>query len=481
MARRIHREPMSNVDTAWYRMEDPTNLMMVNIILRLDGNPEYEALRELFHTRLLYFKRFRQRVVAKPGVFGGLFWEEDPDLDVDRHLKEIELGEPGTQQQLEELVSREMGTPLDYNHPLWQILIIRGVEGDTALLLKIHHCIADGSALLRVLLSLAREIDPSEEDETKSEGGDYSRERDTDYNSGSGLKSTGFWSSLFKPVAQLGKGAARIGDAVARGTIETIRRPSNLIHSIQLPVQSFTSLGRLLLRRPDPSTILKGKLGRQKVATWSNPYPLDEIKEIKEATQSTVNDVMVTVFAGAVRRYLIAGNESVDDLNIRAAVPVDLRKEMSGSELGNKFGLVFLSLPVGIGDVLERLEEQKARMARLKDSPEAGVVLGVLSGVGMAPEEIEDAVVRLIGSKTTLVMTNVRGPENRLSLVGYPLKEIMFWVPQSGKVGLGVSVISYNNQVRVGIATDEGLIPDPKVLLSGMDEEIKELKERIKI
>lgn len=477
MAQKAFKEPMSNVDTAWYRMDSPTNLMIVNVLMRLHGQLVYESLKDRVDSRLLYFKRFRQRIVTRSGIFGGTFWEEDPEFNLDDHISEIEVEQPATQKELEALVSREMSKPLDYNHPLWHFSIVRGMDNESALLMRIHHCIADGSALVRVLLSLTHEIDPEDEfqDQESSGTGENSNTQDAN-NSRQKQRSIG---RIFKPVAQLGKGVASLTSYMIHGTFNTLRNPGQIVENLRFSADSLSSLSRLIFRWPDSSTVLKGQLGKDKIAVWSDPYPLDDVKAVKKATGSTVNDVLVTALAGALRRYLISKNQSVDHLTLRAAVPVDLRRDTSGSDLGNKFGLVFLNLPVEIGDSISRLEEQKKRMGRLKKSAEAGVVLGVLSTVGMAPEEIEEAVVKLIGSKATLVMTNVRGPEKRLSLLGLPVEDVMSWVPQSGRVGLGVSVISYNNKVGIGIASDKGLIPDPQTLLEYCEEEFKNIYQRI--
>jgi len=139
--------------------------------------------------------------------------------------------------------------------------------------------------------------------------------------------------------------------------------------------------------------------------------------------------------------------------------------------LGNRFGLVFLALPVGLADPLERLLELKERMDEIKKSPEAFVAFGLLGAVGAAPAEVERVVVDLFGRGGTGVMTNVRGPAERIALAGVPARELMFWVPQSGRLGLGVSILSYAGGVSLGVATDAGLVPDPEAILDGFRAE----------
>src|SRR5438067_1017192 len=139
---------------------------------------------------------------------------------------------------------------------------------------------------------------------------------------------------------------------------------------------------------------------------------------------------------------------------IRASVPVNLRPLDRAHELGNAFGLVFLTLPIGIADPARRLRAIKKEMDGLKQSPEALVAFGVLSLMGLAPVEIEQAGLRFFGSKATAVLTNVPGPRQPLYLAGRKIGKVMFWVPQSGHLGIGISIISYEGGVMLGIATD---------------------------
>jgi WS/DGAT/MGAT family acyltransferase len=236
-----------------------------------------------------------------------------------------------------------------------------------------------------------------------------------------------------------------------------------------------TAFGRLVLRWPDPKTIFKGPLGIPKRAAWSEPIPLADVKTIGKGLGGTVNDVLLTAMTGGLRRYLQGRGERVAGLNFRAFVPVNLRPPDAELELGNKFGLVFLSLPVGIADPVERLRELKRCMDGLKGSLEAPVAFGILNAIGMSPARIQDIVVNIFGTKGTAVMTNVIGPQERIYLAGAPLEAFMFWVPQSGRLGMGVSILSYAGQVWMGVITDEGLVPDPETIIAGFQAEFDEL------
>jgi WS/DGAT/MGAT family acyltransferase len=234
---------------------------------------------------------------------------------------------------------------------------------------------------------------------------------------------------------------------------------------------------RLLLRPDDPPTPFKGPLGAVKRGAWSKPLSLKDVKRIKNATKTTVNDVLVSAMAGALRRYMLDAGETPVDF--RATVPVNMRTPQEMGQLGNKFGLVFLSLPVSIDDPHDRLAEVHVRMEELKRSSEAGVILAALNVVGLTTRQVQDVVVSILARKATAVLTNVPGPPIPLFLAGREIDDLMFWVPQAGRLGIGISILSYAGKVYVGVATDVKLIPDPDKVIEGFYQELDLLSDAL--
>ena len=441
---------MSSVDAAWLGMEDPTNLMMVTGVMTLDGKVDITRLRTVLDRRLVPFGRFHQRVV-RPLSRGALpHWAEDPHFDIDNHVTHIGLAAPG-EEALRDLVSRLMSEPLDFSKPLWHLHVIDGYDGGSVVLARIHHCLADGIALVRVMLSLTDE----------SAGARLPRaqtgpRRDVSHRSLGGLFSR-----------------ARRGMAAGRVLIADRAKVRDLAG---LGARAAYRLGRLLTLPPDPPTIFKGELGRRKRAAWSQPIPLDDFKLIGKSFGATVNDVLLATATGALRRYMEKRGEPTGGVAIRASVPVNLRAPEGPHAMGNAFGLVFISLPVGIVDPVRRLRAIKREMDELKGSPEALVAFAVLSVMGFAPAEVERAGLRFFGTKATAVLTNVPGPRRQLYLAGKKLRSVMFWVPQSGHLGLGISILSYAGGVMLGVATDQGLVPDPEEIVEAFRLEFQSLK-----
>jgi len=451
-------EAMSNVDAAWLHMEDRTNLMTITGVLSFYEKLEFVKLKELIEDRFLSYDRFRQRVVEPKVPLAGPRWVEDKYFNLNAHLLRVALPDPGGQEELQEMVSGLMSTPLDPSKPLWQFQYIENYRGGSAVVTRIHHCIGDGIALIKVLLGMTDDSPKGSATVRRT------RRRRKPLGDGPWLPEV-VNDALYTVRKATGK--------VVDGTLETILDPARAAGIAGEGVKATGVLGRLALMSSDPDTVFKGDLGTAKRCAWSKILPLDEVKAYSKAANATINDVLLSGVAGALRRYLLARGEEIDHaLDIRAIIPVNLRPEDAVEELGNRFGLVFLALPVGLKDRMERLRELKKRMDGIKNSTEAVVTYAVLNAIGTASAAVESQAVRFFGSKATAVMTNVPGPREELYLAGKAMRSMMFWVPQSAHLGLGVSVLSYAGQVRLGVATDVGLVPDPVAIIEAFQDEM---------
>ncbi len=190
----------------------------------------------------------------------------------------------------------------------------------------------------------------------------------------------------------------------------------------------------------------------------------------------TINDVLLSCVTGALRAYLLAQGDPVDrSLEIRAAVPVNLRSQGQTGKLGNFFGMVLLPLPVGIENPLERLTAVHQRMEALKASYQAIMTSGLMGVLGLGPPITQALAMRLLSKKATAILTNVPGSREPLYLAGSQVTEWMFWVPQSGSVGMGVSIITYNNCVHFGLITDRKRVSNPEAIISRFGKEFENL------
>jgi hypothetical protein len=398
-------------DTAWLHMESATNPMIVNALVELEGTLDIARLLSIVETRGLP-PRFRARVVDKGIPLALPALEPDPTFDVGKHLVHVKI--PRGDRALRQLVSREASTLLDGSRPLWRALVIDRPGEATAILFRVHHALADGFALLERLLALCDE------------------------------------APITKRSAPRTRGARRTG-----------------------PLRRVGALARMVTLPRDPQTILKHELGARKNVAWSRPIPLDDVKRIARAASATVNDVLVSVVTGALGQELMAAGEPVG--NVRAMVPVNLRRAIAPDLLGNRFGLVILALPVGMQDPALRLHEVKRRMDELKSSPEAFVGMDLLRLLGRLPIDLEELGASFFAKKSSLVLTNVPGPREALHLGGVKISRVMFWVPQATRLGLGVSIFSYAGQVTIGIIADARVLPHPETMVTAIEEEMAAL------
>ncbi len=456
----LEGKPMSNVDAAWLHMEDPTNLMLIAGVMSFYEKLDFGELKNIIEDRLLPFDRFRQKVIVStiPGI--GPRWVDDPHFNLRSHLLRVALPDPGGQDELQEMVSSLMSTPLDYSKPLWQFQYIENYRGGSAVVARIHHCIADGIALVRVLLGM------TDDSPTGSPHARRKRRRRRPLGGG-------YW--LPEVVNDAVYSVGRITGRMIDKTLETVTDPQRAAQLIAEGAKSTGVLARLATMPADPDTVFAGELCTAKRCAWSKVMPLDQVKAFSKAHDATINDVLLAGVAGALRRYMIQRKTEVDGVGIRAVVPVNLRPESEIIKLGNKFGLVFLELPVGVAGQMDRLRELKKRMDAIKASSEPMVIYALLNAVGITGPKVESLALQLFGSKATAVMTNVPGPREEIYLAGKAMRSMMFWVPQSARLGLGVSILSYAGQVRLGIAVDSGLVPNPGDIIDAFQEEMAEM------
>jgi WS/DGAT/MGAT family acyltransferase len=420
---------MSSADAAWLHMDRPTNLMVINSVLWFDEPVDWEAYKTVIQERLVErFDRFSQRPVE--GVTGP-HWE-DVELDLDLHVHHLALPAPGDRAALEAFVSDRVAMPLDRSRPLWEVYLIDGYGDGAAVLTRMHHSIADGIALARVMLTL-------------TDGGLPADGRMfTDPNGGSALGTLG-----------------RAAGSLAHEAIDVVRHPR---HALATAAEDAQTIGKLVVPSFDPKSAIKGEQRAAHHVAWSDPIELWRVKRAARAVDATVNDVLVSAVTGAIAGHLRDAGTLPDE--VHALVPFNLRPLDAPlpRELGNRFGLVLLGLPVGIEDPVERTLEVKRRMDAIKHGHEGVISYGILELMGLTPAAVEARLIDFFSAKGSMVLTNVPGPRRPLSVAGTELAGVLVWAPCSGSIGMSVSVFSYAGKVTVGFLTDAGLVPDPRSL-----------------
>lgn len=432
---------MSPADAAWIGLDRPEHLMVVTAVLRLGTRLERADLERLVSERLLpAYPGFRQRPELSRIPLVRPTWVDDESFDLAAHVRSTDIDAKAADDDLEQAlmayVGGLMGTPLDLHHSPWTLTLAQ-VGEHSAIVARLHHCLADGIALAGVLLSLV-DGHPGAAAAPPGTGAGGSR--------GSGTSSGSTSGSARSAISSL---ATVLGTAVR-------------------------TVSKVMVGRKDTGSRLRGPASVGRRAAWTSPLDLAVSKAAAKRLGVSVNDVLLAAVAGGLRRWLLDHDAPADDC--RVMVPVDLRRgEAVPSDLGNRFGIVFVTLPVALPGAEERVAAVHAATTEAKGSSVAAASYGLLSLVGLMPRWGQGFAANVLGRIATGIVTNVPGPRTELSIEGAPLTSVVFWVPHIGPIGIGFSVFSYNGTVTVGVATNESLHIDPSELVTAVETELAEL------
>ncbi len=462
-------ERMSRVDHAWLRMDNEVNLMMIVGVWLLTPRVAHADVVARIEDKLLKYPRFTQKVVQDAM---GAHWVQDAAFDVQRHVVAEKLHRKRGQSARQALQARagELATTaLAFSHPLWQFHVIEDYEGGSALIARIHHCIGDGISLISVMMSITDGGNDPPKRKPRAPAPDAAEESEPDW----------LTDAIVKPLTELAsKAAGMYGSGVAKSMAALANPQTSLLGSMDMAKVGYRVIGdvaALALMADDSPTRLKGKPSGKKVVAWSEPMPLDDVKAVGKGLGCSINDVLLGCVAGAIGQYLRDQGDDPSGAEIRAMVPVNLRPLEQAWKLGNRFGLAPLTLPIGIANPIARTFAVRARMQELKDSYQPLLAFAVLSVAGLMIKPVQDVILGLFAKKATAVMTNVPGPAVPLKFCGATLKQTMFWVPASGDIGMGVSILSYGGGVQFGLITDEKLCPHPQDIIDRFEPEFEKL------
>ena len=451
--------PMSSQDLLWLHMDRPTNLMIVDSVLWFDAPVDWELVRSTVSERLVErFPVFRRVPVTDTGRFEAPHWVDHPGFDLDEHLIHVTLPEPGDKAALEAYASARRCEPLPTDRPPWQYHLIDGYGEGSAMVLRTHHAIADGIRLMQVALGLMDD----------ASGGALMPPPAVGRKSGVAAASQA--QALSSEVGHLARGAVAglghvAGEAVG-GTARAVRHPVDTLRQgprRAADVAELLSADRATL--PDlligatPKTVWTGQPGIPKTLSWSDPLPLEQVKEVGRVTGTTVNDVLVTLLAEGLHRWL--ADHGADPGRITVMVPVNLRPldEALPPDLGNYFALIYLHLPVAHATPHERLMEVRTRLRQLKISHETALTFGLQRAISYAPAEVYTRLVNHFADMAMGILTNVPGPRDPMYLAGHRVAGLTGFAPSNGHQPLTMTIVSYAGAVTIGVAADAGLVP----------------------
>lgn len=480
--------PVAPGDLTWLLMDRPNNLMYVHGLLWFAERPDWDKVREVLRERLVErFGVFARRAVEIDGTW---VWEDDPEFDLDNHVRVVRLPDPGSLAEAQRYISSRFSDQFDHSRPLWEMDLIEGVNGlggsgeGAMVLARFHHGIADGVRLVQVLLSL---LDSLSDDAVplavgrSGGGGPFGAARRAAGKIAGGT--TDFLRGAGTAITRAPGWVAAHGPEVIGEGINLLQEPTDLVDAVtsvasedNALVNTWRSLGRLALSKHSVHTVWSGTPGVDKRVAWVSGIPLDEVRRIGKAHGATINDVLLGAVSLGVTEYLREkGERSVEQVNW--LIPVSLKPidaELP-EELGNHFALVMMPMPLGTDDPETLLAEVRHRMTRIKNSAEPAVLYGIQRVIAETPAAVSVPLTNYVANKAAGILTNVPGPRGPMALAGTEVAGILGWVPSSGDQPLGLCIFSYNGLVNIGIAADARLVPDPDRLGELIEQAVEHL------
>ena len=430
---RFNCTPFGGDDAVW-QQDRPNNRHIIHAVMHIEGTPDIDKLRKLISERLVYGRDENgERICPRltriiETRFRYFVWKEDDNFSIENHVLNWNGHEAKCLEHLEDVISDICSVPLPKGLPPWQFLVVPITEGNSfGLILRIHHSVADGVALTRVFVKNLYDVPPQGPEPKKF----------------STKQRFYMWCK-----------------ALLVGPLMTVTK---------------------FFSRADNSKIHGRELSGKKLVAWSSNVDLSLVRRVKHVAGTTVNDVMVSCIAGALHDYLNdnTGKPITDDM--WASVPVDIRASTKSVKLKNEFAIVFLRLPIVAKNAVDRLLATKQRMDFIKTSAEPFVTATIVQILMMLPDWFSKPLLDYFSKKVSCVLSNIPGPQHKLYLGGQRIIQGIFWPPQRANIGIGLAVFSYDGGIRVGVFSDESVIPDPKTVVKGFEKHFWELVNELNI
>jgi WS/DGAT/MGAT family acyltransferase len=435
--------------------------MHVGAVMIFEGPPpSYDDFLEHVRSRLHRVPRYRHKLGFPPLQSGRPVWIDDPSFNLTYHLRHTALPSPGREQQLRLLIGRLFSQQLDRSKPLWELWLVQGLERKRfALINKTHHALVDGVSgvdITTVLFDVkpVPEPIPAEED----------------------------WTAGPEPSSahMLGKGVRDVAGAplgLGRRLANTIQHPRPAARSAAHALEGVGEIAWGLVN-PAPEVPLNVEIGPHRRYIWVRSE-LATFKRIKNALGGTVNDVVLTVVAGALRSWLRGRGVKTEGLELRAQVPVSIRAEDEQGQLGNRIAVMRAPLPVYVGDPVRRLQIVRQAMDGLKQSKQALGAEVITRMNDFAPPTLlaQSARINFSTRLFNLIVTNVPGPQFPLYVLGRELEgffPVAFLPPNQA---LAIAIVSYNGQVNFGLLADYDSMDDVDLIADGIREALAELEQ----
>lgn len=452
-------------DNSFLVYDTETTPMNIGAVSVFEGDISLERFIDNISSKIHLIPRYRQVVVPAPFGIGRPTWEEDPNFDVERHVFELELEAPGTLRQLFEAAAKLHETRLDREKPLWEIYLVKGLEGgNTGMISKVHHCMVDGVGGISLLLII---LDPSPD----------------------ASPSTAAAAEYDPPP--IPDTYERLSDAVFDSLSEGL---NTVIDMEERLLDVTTGAGGDWLRMMGASlrTALPFFLFPAKKTPFNRPFSgtrsitglaaeLEEVNRIRKVTGGTINDVALAVLGGAMARYLEGHGEDVSQRIVRIFTPVNVRHADEKDDISNHVSMLLVEVPVGVKDPINRLQLISEKTAQLKKDQVSAGVERISSAVFAMPAPLSKALIDVgalpLDQMGNMVCTNVPGPRFPLYSIGHKMMSMYPIVPIAWEMGIGCAIASYDGTIYLGLNSDLGAAPDAHLMSDYLVDSYIELRD----
>ena len=451
---------LTGLDASFLHLEDASSHMHVAGVMLFEGPPPpYADLLEAFERRLPLVPRYRQRLASVPLGQGRPKWVDDPHFNLRYHVRSTALASPGSERQLKDMAGRVFSQQLDRDKPLWEVWLVEGLDDDRfAVLSKTHHALVDGISGVDIMSVL---FDTSPEPAAPTDPGDRWLPRPL--------------PSRAQLLAEALLERATIPAEIGRSAKALLRGPRRIAGGVRDAAVGVGAMAWAGLN-PAPGSPYNKSIGPHRRFTWVRA-DLRDLKAIKDELGGTVNDVVLSIVAGALGRHLRRRGRNTDGLELKAMVPVSVRADVERGALGNRVAAMMAPLPVWCQEPVARLDIVSEQLKGLKSGGQAvgAQVLTDLSG--FAPPTIMGQASRLMARQRffNLVVTNVPGPQFPLYLLGRRMLDPFPMVPLAKNQALGVALLSYDGHINFGLVGDYDLMWDLDDFAADLEESMAEL------
>ena len=460
-----HLDRLSSFDTSFLANERGGAHMAIGAVFICEGSaPELDPFLAHIRSRLHLAPRLRQRLAFPPLGLGRPLWVDDPEFEITDHVRREKLPAPGTEAQFRQLIAEVFSPALDRSRPLWELRLVEGLEDERfGVIYKTHHAMADGISAVDIGVLLF-DAEPTTVTISQAEP----------------------WHPHPQPssgalLREAARGIGRTARRFARWCERALHSPGRMARRASNRIAGLWEVS-WALTKPAPRVPFNTTTGTQRLFTWTS-FPLEDFKAIKNACETTINDVTLAVGAGGLRRWLESRGVSTKGLELQALVPVSVRAEDEHSELGNRLTAMRGPLPVGVANPRQRLELISAAMRRLKASkqPYGAEALWAINDfyADFGPPLLLGQTAKLNFSTRifNLLLTNFPGPQIPFYVMGQELLEISPVGFLAEDHALSIAIFSYHGRINFGLLADPDAVGDIEILQAGLVESFGELLE----